>query len=322
MHDPKDTLTGTGREAWTDYVRYHRERAHSPNTVTNIGGALVQLQRYLNDHHGGADITAATRPMISGYLMSITERGQEKSTARTRHSIFRAFYRFLADEEYITASPMLRVAAPAARYRRPEVLSDAKLAALLGACKPPARAAAGARSRFDALRDEAIIRILNEPGTPRASELCALAVADVDMDSDLITIRHGKGDKCRVVPMSAATARVVSRYRRARAALPAAAGASAMFIGKKGPMTRSGLLQMIKRRGRAAGIGPVFPHQLRHTSAADFHKASGGNVLAMMSLYGWAKPDMAYEYGAAARDAAALATARELGRGNRLGRVS
>ena len=44
MHDPKDTLTGTAREAWSDYVRYHRERAHSVNTVTNIGGALLQLQ--------------------------------------------------------------------------------------------------------------------------------------------------------------------------------------------------------------------------------------------------------------------------------------
>ena len=322
MHDPKDTLTGTAREAWSDYVRYHRERAHSVNTVTNIGGALVQLQRYLNDHHGGTGVTAATRPMISGYLLSITEAGQARSTAKTRHAIFRAWYRFLVDEEYITESPMLRIAAPSARHRKPEVLADAKLTALLAACKPPARAAAGSRARFDALRDEAIIRILCEAGTPRASELCALTVADVNMDTDLITIRHGKGDKFRVVPMSAATARVVSRYRRARAALPAAAGTPAMFIGKKGPMTRSGLLQMIKRRGRAAGIGPVFPHQLRHTSAADFNKASGGNVPAMMSLYGWATPAMAYEYGAAARDAAALATAAELARGNRLGRVS
>lgn len=316
MHDPKDTLTGPGREAWSDYVRYHRERAHSAKTIENIGGALVQLQRYL----GATDITAATRAQISGYLLSIAERGQAKSTARTRHAIFRAFYRFLVDEDYITATPMARVAAPAADYRVPEVLADAQLAALLSACKPRPGAPAGAR--LDGLRDEAVIRVLCEPGSPRASELCALTLADVNMDTDTITIRHGKGDRCRQVPMSAATARAVSRYRRARAALPAAAGSEVLFLGKKGPLTRSGLLQMLGRRGRAAGAGKVFPHQLRHTAFADFDAATGGHTSAEMALFGWSSPQMAYHYGRAARERAALATARELGRGNRLGRVS
>jgi len=320
MHDPKDTLTGTARDAWSDYVRYHRERSHSQNTLDNIGYALTSLHAYLTGHGLAADVVTATRAMISDYLLAIIEAGGAASTARSRHAILRAWYRFCVDEDYLTASPMLRVAAPSVPRKRTPVLPDGSLAALLAACRPPARAAAGARSRFDALRDEAIIRILCEPGTPRASELCALRLADVNMDTDRITIRHGKGDKFRVVPMSAATARVLSRYRRARAALPAAAGTDAMFIGKKGPMSRSGLLQMIKRRGRQAGIGNPFPHQLRHTSAADFHQATGGNIAAMMSLYGWVTTAMAFEYGIDARDAQAQALAVELGRGNRLGR--
>jgi site-specific recombinase XerD len=314
MHDPKDTLTGTAREAWTDYVRYHRERAHSQNTLDNIGYALTSLHKFLA---GRADVVTATRAMISDYLLAIIETGQAASTAKTRHAILRAWYRFCVDEDYLTESPMLRVAPPKAPRKRTPVLPDNALDALLAACKPPARAGAGARSRFDALRDEAIVRILCEPGTPRASELCALTLADVNMETDTILIRHGKGDKRRYVPMSPATARVVSRYRRARAALPAAACTEAMFLGKKGPLTRSGLLSMIKRRGRQAGLS-AFPHQLRHTSAADFHKASGGNIAAMMSLYGWVTTAMAYEYGEDAREAQALALARELARGNRL----
>jgi site-specific recombinase XerD len=317
---PKDMLTGPALEAWLDYARWNKEQAFSPRTVQNRGEALAQLAGYLRDHCEGATVLTATRHGISDYLQWVGAT-RSASTQLNRHRALHGFYRFAVDEEILTANPMERIASPSVEYPAPQVLSDALLAALLAACKAPKDAPAAVK--LAALRDEAIIRIWCEAGSPRASEMAGLTLEDCDLETDTITVRgkRRRGQiRIRQIPLSASTARAVSKYRRARAAAPAAAGSAALWIGPKGALTRFGLGQMLGRRATAAGLGHVHPHQLRHTAFADFDEASGGHVNAEMALFGWSNPAMAHHYGKAAREAAALRTARELGRGNRLGR--
>lgn len=317
--DPKTMLAGPSLEAWLDYARYHREQNHSPRTIQSAGEALAQLQDFLGKHAGGTCLLEANRHQVSDYLLWVG-RTRSASTQLNRHRALSAFYRFCADEDILPASPMTRIAAPAADYKVPEVLADDQLAALLAACAAPK--AAPAPARLAALRDAAMIRVFCEPGSPRASEMAGLDLADADMDADVITIRYGKNRRTRQIAMSPATARAVAKYRRARAASPRAAETGALWLGPKGRLTRFGIAQMLRRRGRQAALGPVHPHQLRHTAFADFDKATSGHTNAEMALFGWASPAMAHHYGRAVREAAALQVARELGRGNRLGRAS
>ena len=303
--DPEITLSGESLEAWRDFARSLREVRGSPRTIQSYGEAVAQLQRWLNDHEDRRPVLLADRRDISGYL----ETCPSATTARNRHSALRSFYKFCAAEDICEVSPMVKVRAPAAEYNVPEVVSDERLRALLAAC---------AGRDFASLRDSAIIRIWCEPGSPRCSEMAGLELADVDMAEDSVTIRYGKNRRTRVIAMSPATARAVSRYRRARAAHPRAAESDAMWLGPKGGLNRSGLGQMLARRAEAAGIGHVHPHQLRHTAFADFDKATGGHTNAEMALFGWSNPAMCHHYGRSLREASALATARDLNRGNRL----
>jgi integrase len=73
--------------------------------------------------------------------------------------------------------------------------------------------------------------------------------------------------------------------RGERAKGPRVSG-EALWMGLKGPMTASGIRQMVKRRARQAGIGDVHPHQRRHTFA---HRwlSDGGNGQDLMRLVGW-----------------------------------
>jgi integrase/recombinase XerD len=74
----------------------------------------------------------------------------------------------------------------------------------------------------------------------------------------------GKGDRQRIVRFTYDTSRALDRYLRERAK-HSMARSSALWLGVHGgPMTASGVYQMIERHGRDVGV-EVNPHKFRHT---------------------------------------------------------
>lgn len=311
--DPKATLRGDAREAWLEFAEMHRARAHSPRTIETYGECVAQLQGYLDKHQGRRCVLEAERKHLTSFLAWVAQPPRSASTAANRYRGLVQFYKWAAAEGIVPASPMTGVECPKHEYKVPGVLTDDQLRALLATTARPR-----VKRTFDDIRDEAILRVFCEAGSPRASEMAALQVDDFDMEGKTITIRYGKGGRTRVIGMSASTSRAVFRYRRARAAHPRAAGTAAMWLGGKGPLTRSGLGQMTQRRSEQASLPMrVHPHQLRHTAFADFDTQSG-NVNHEMALFGWSSPAMAHHYGKAARAANAIAAAQQLSRADRL----
>ncbi|HEY6857486.1 MAG TPA: tyrosine-type recombinase/integrase [Mycobacterium sp.] len=126
---------------------------------------------------------------------------------------------------------------------------------------------------FQERRDTAIIAVLKATGI-RLSELAGIRYdpgdpkrSDLDLWHREITV-HGKGRKTRVVKVSHDAARALDRYTRARAR-HAQAYRPQLWLGvsNRGPMTASGIYQVIARRGRQCGI-VVSPHRSGTTSAA------------------------------------------------------
>jgi integrase len=111
---------------------------------------------------------------------------------------------------------------------------------------------------------------------------------------------RGKGRKTRVVKISFDAARSLDRYIRVRAR-HAQAYRAQLWLGasNRGPMTASGIYQVIVRRGRQCGI-EVFPHHFSHTWLD--HGGAEGDL---MELNGWTSPQMLRRYGASARSARA-----------------
>jgi integrase len=72
---------------------------------------------------------------------------------------------------------------------------------------------------------------------------------------------------------------------------------------ERGPMTASGIYQVIVRRGRQVGIG-VFPHRFRHHFSHTWLDR-GGAEGDLMELNGWTCPQMLRRYSASARNARA-----------------
>mgnify|MGYP000847547108 CR=1 FL=1 len=147
--------------------------------------------------------------------------------------------------------------------------------------------------RPTAYRDIAIMLVLLDCGL-RASELCALAYRDYDRKQGRLSVRHGKGDKPRVVFIGQSAQRALWRYLVSRDELRPA---DPLFARSDngGPMERNGLRMMIERAGARAGVPGACAHRFRHTFAVNYLR-NGGNIAALQDMLGHSTLEMVRRY--------------------------
>ena len=138
------------------------------------------------------------------------------------------------------------------------------------------------------LRDRALMELLFSTGL-RVSELCGLS-RDLDLSRDEFSVR-GKGEKVRVVFLSAEAKQAIKAYLDKRADID-----SALFVqmGKNAKNTKDLRLtprsveRMIKQYAIKAGITrKVTPHVMRHSFATDLLE-NGADLRSVQALLGHA----------------------------------
>ncbi|MEN3308926.1 MAG: hypothetical protein V7603_5128 [Micromonosporaceae bacterium] len=119
-----------------------------------------------------------------------------------------------------------------------------------------------AAGRRRGTRDAAIIAVLLYAGA------CAEECARLDLDDVAITARtgktwlHGKGDEVREVPLPAVARKRISAWIRERGTEP-----GPLWTGQRGPLSVSGITQVVLAVGADAGLPGLRPHRLRHSYA-------------------------------------------------------
>jgi integrase/recombinase XerD len=172
--------------------------------------------------------------------------------ASNQYRALQQFFKWLAAEDELP-DPMAGLAPPRVTAKLVPVFTPEELARL-------EQAYAG-RS-YTQRRDTAIIAVLTATGI-RLSELAGLRCRDVDLWQREITVR-GKGGKDRIVKIGHQGARSLDRYLRGRARHPQA-WRPQLWLGmnSRGPLTPTGIYQIIARRGRQCGV-TAYPHRFRH----------------------------------------------------------
>ena len=253
-----------------DFLSYLEfERGLSRNTLEAYRGDLLQLGRYLEEHHLSA--LDASPGEISDFLTHLAagdndHRPVSPATIHRKSACLRSFYRHLRREGLRESDPTATLSAPRRSRKLPQVLTRGEVEKLLS--QPDG-------TEPHALRDRALLELMYASGL-RASEAIGLELGDIDLDERVLRAR-GKGSKERIVPIGQAAVRAVNIYlERGRPKLVKNRPEVHLFVNfRGGQLTRQGLYKIVRRHATSAGLADrMSPHTLRHTFAT--HQLAGG----------------------------------------------
>jgi len=217
---------------------------------------------YLAGQAGKTSWDQADAQDIQQWIVQLLGR-YSSAYASIQFRALRQFFKWRAAEDE-SPDPMARLRAPKVTVTAVPVFTSVELSELDKACQ--------GRS-FAARRDAAIIAVFTATGI-RLSELAGIryhpgdpARSDPDLHGREIRIR-GKGGTARTVKIGHQAARSLDRYLRARAR-HAQAHRPQLWLGagNRGPLTATGIYQIVARRGRQCGV-KVYPHRFRHLLSA------------------------------------------------------
>jgi len=225
--------------------------------------------------------------------------GRAISTVNGYISALRAWCALLTEQHYLEVNPAKRIKLVGRQEASSrEGLSDIQVNALLRQVQSSSR---------DAARNYAIIQLLLQTGM-RLDECSHLNLEDIEFGerSGRVTIRQGKGNKARTVPLNASARQALANYLApcfgcdptvkavAQAwvrPIPAVKPNPLWRSQKGGMLTTSAMRQMIDIVVRDAAARRLVPtptsaHTLRHTFAHNYLAEYPGDIVGLATLLG------------------------------------
>ena len=264
-----------------------------PSSVALIDTTLRHLAVYLTDHHPDIGAVAEIRRThVEGFKTFLTSRvgyhskpGPANTTIGMRLGHLRSFFDRIIEWGYSdapTRNPVFAGDMPLRDRPLPKLLCDADASALLHA----------ARALPD-LFDRIAVEVLARTGL-RKGEFLGLtrdAITDIGKARWLRT-PVGKLHTDRYIPLHPRVNDLLTQWL---SAYPPQPGSNLMFTDRGRPIPGRRIDYAVQAAARAAGIGHVTPHQLRHTLATQAIN-NGMSLEAIAALLGHTSMSMTLTY--------------------------
>lgn len=255
-----------------EHFEWMRVTGYSADTVRSRRQAIRRFIAWA-DERGLNDPREITRPMLERYQrylyyyrkadgspLTIGMQGQYLAPLKT-------WFKWLSRQNHILANPAADLDLPKQPKRLPRSVPTVdEVEAILREADPASP---------QGLRDRALLETLYATGL-RRMELPGLALYDVDLNRGVLWVRHGKGNRQRVVPLGERAAAWLDKYLiEARPQLQIN-DHPALFLTDYGdPVAPAYVADKVKRYMQFAGVNkPGSTHLLRHACAT--HMLEGG----------------------------------------------
>lgn len=252
---------------WEEISRRYRtyiklEKRLAANTVESYMRDLAQFAHFILLFYD-VPPRKVESGMIQRYMAWLYDQGKEKTSQARILSGIKSFYNYLLLTDAIPASPAEFIDTPKFGRPLPDILTTEEIDRIIAAVD---------RSTAKGRRDSAMLEVLYSCGL-RVSELTSLRMRDLFFGEGYIRVT-GKGDKQRLVPVSAAARDKIQLYLEERPLRYA--GEETVFLNNRGTaLTRVMVFTIIRQAARRAGIAKhISPHTFRHSFAT--HLLEGG----------------------------------------------
>jgi integrase/recombinase XerD len=268
-----------------DYYKYLIARQMAFRTIADYWGETVKFLHFLATIKL-SDISMVNIEVINTYLVStynglnmFGRKNTPKSLSRYVYAL-KNFFLLLEEKEIIPLNLVRKIKPPIQDKSLPRsVLSKQEIALILN--QPD-------HSTFIGLRDRVILELLYGCGL-RNFELRALTVNDIDLTNHILTVRLGKGQKERRLPIGNSAAFWLERYLKIRNTLSPASSYLFLAFGEKKPICNQGLIHLVRQYKKKAGITKdVVPYTFRHCFATHLLE-EGAPLPAISALLGHAR---------------------------------
>ncbi len=254
------------------------ERSLSGNTLEAYMRDINKLYDFINIKKYDIPVYDVDPTVISEFIVWINEFGICQRTQARILSGIKSFFKFLLFTDKIDTNPAINIEGPKLGLYLPEVLAVDEIDKMIDTID---------LSKAEGHRNRAIIETLFSCGL-RVSELVNLRISNIFFDDEYIRV-IGKGDKQRLVPISAKAIKEIKNYLITRNQLPNIDKdfTDILFLNRRGrALTRVMIFTIIKEAAKRADIDKnVSPHTLRHSFATELINR-GADLRAIQDMLG------------------------------------
>jgi integrase/recombinase XerD len=258
------------------YLEWMRAKNYSPNTVTNSHTYLRYFTRWAEDRSvtKATEVTKQVLDRYRGYLFHYAKRNGDPLSFRSQRSRLvpiRAWFKWLARQNYILFNPASELELPKVERRLPKHVLTASEAEQVIA-------------QATNVRDRAILETLYSTGM-RRMELIGLRLYDLDAERGTVMVRQGKGRRDRMIPIGERAIAWIEKYLEVRSGT-----GDVLFLNNMGEQfTPSQLTRLVRecvQRGEIGKRGSC--HLFRHTMATLMLEA-GADIRFIQAMLGHVK---------------------------------
>lgn len=259
-----------------DYLKF--EKRYSAHTVRSYNDDLIQFFVFVNEDFGSVDINEITSPVVRSWLASLKEANLTARTINRKLSSLKSFFKYQVRMGNLEKTPMTNVIAPRSGKRLPVFVQEQDMADLLRSLE--------FTEDWKGVNAKMLLSLFYSTGI-RLSELINLKEKHVDTGKKVIKIL-GKGNKERMIPVSADLLRKLEEYIRESRKL-IGMKEDFLLVTEKGKKLypKYAYLLIKKYLSEIKTLEKKSPHILRHSFAT--HLANhGASLNAVKELLGHA----------------------------------
>ena len=268
----------TVADTFHDFLMAKKAGGLSEKTIATYGQHFSAIGKHLPTD---TPIDKLKKTDLEAMIASMRDAGLAANSIKSYTRTLKSFFSWCNTEGITRLNLPLYKAEETVK----ETYTDEELKALLR--KPNTR-----KCDFPEYRNWVTVNLLLNNGC-RAATIRNIKIRDVDLENQVIYLRHTKNKKAQVIPLCEALCSVLREYLKVRGGEMD----DYLFPNENGTqLTENGLRCSIASYNRRRGVQKTSIHLFRHTFAKKYLVDCGGNAFTLQRLLGHSTLDMTKHY--------------------------